>query len=510
MRPHSISTTNEIFRCIQDLTLEYHNIEYPELRNYSINLRRFFANLGDARFDDYWRDKKWELRRIVFLLSAAPLDKKYLIKEISKLVRFLEDQIDGCDKLYPNLSGNFSKLVSIANSLLSTDLDTIMNTVGNIIGNSAGTIAVLIKDSKLIPIVEQNFKDPGHRNVEIVSINSLKNDMCFDNLIIVGPANPRWYPDFVFSSPRARIIHVIKYRWTKGTWRPSNAFPKPLKSADLPNIINEEDESEFIGELIDPEFILPTIDFSNIIRKAEQEFSVHDDETEYVDALVGYLENEQIVFLDSDDNSIVRIIDVHDETMPIKKIAVKELEPDMFLILRTSGGGDYIVPIANRIMGDLAESARSMQKEWKDRLRRLVRIKGMNWVLKGLRSYGCRIARSSNVRNWMSYRSIKTSEFSDFQAILKLVGLDDSSQEIWRQMELIHRAHIQAGFHLTKLLLNVVRTADFRDLIRLGTMTFKLPDRDAGRMTAFRIKSISSETVPIPSSKIGIPLNPDF
>ncbi len=419
----------------------------------------------------------------------------------------MEDEQISCEKLYPNHYRNFTTLISVAKSLLSTNLDIINNTVLNLLNGVTGTVAILIKETKLIPIVENSVRRQSDKNIKIVSINSVKNDKCFDNLIILGSPNPNFYPEFIFSSPRAKIIHIVKYRWMKGVWRPRNAFPNPLRSNSLPNIINEEDETALIGEAIDPEFILPIIDFSSIVNKAEQEYLEDDDDTEYVDAIISYLENEQVVFLDFDDNSSVRIVDLEGESSQIKKVMVRELEPDIYILLRTSGGGDYIVPIANRIMGELAENARRIQKEWKDRLRRLVRNNGMNWVVKNLRENGCRIARSNNVRNWMSYRSIKTNEFSDFNAIMKLVELGPSSHDIWQQMEIISRAHIQAGFYITKLLLNVVRTSNLDELIRLGTMEFELQDKDAGRITAFRIISISSETIKISSSKTGIPFN---
>ena len=78
--------------------------------------------------------------------------------------------------------------------------------------------------------------------------------------------------------------------------------------------------------------------------------------------------------------------------------------------------------------------------------------------------------------------------------------------EIWQQMELIFRAHMTAGHHITKMLLNVVSKADFDKLAKFGKQDFMLPDQDANRITAFRIKEIAPETAPIPETQLGIPL----
>jgi hypothetical protein len=504
-----LSRADSIYRCVRNLTLEYHNIQYPELQTYSNFLRKFFISLGDVRLDSYWREKKWDLRRIAFLLCGAPLSKSYLTQEISRITKFLGGGIDSCKKLYPAHGEAFAELILTANSLLDSNLEKIKSEVEGITNNSSGTIAILIKDTKLIPFIEHNFTGLSGLQVKIIGISALKKDICFDNLIVIGTASPKWYPDFVFSSPRTRSIHVIKMHWMSGTWKPANSFPNSIKSKSLPRMINEEEDLSFGEEVIDPEFVLPTLDFSQLIQTAKQEFSNSDDETEFIDAVIAYLENDQIVFLDNDESSSVRVLERDDESNPIKRLRVRELEKEMFILLRTSGGGDYIVPIANRIMGDVAEKARELQKEWKNGLRRIVRIKGMDWTVRELKSLGCRIADPGNVRNWMSYRSIKTNSYSDFLSIMILVGLETSSQEVWKHMKGVSRAHIKAGHEIARLLLNVVKTTDYDDLLRLGIQEYELPDRDAGQITAFRIKFISEETIKVPESKIYILLDPE-
>ncbi len=56
MKSDSIFKTNEIFHCAQNFTIEYHNIDYSELRYYSTYLQRFFVRLGDGGYEDYWRE----------------------------------------------------------------------------------------------------------------------------------------------------------------------------------------------------------------------------------------------------------------------------------------------------------------------------------------------------------------------------------------------------------------------------------------------------------------------
>lgn len=509
MKPNLLSHTNKIYNYAGKLTLEYHNLDYPELYSYSNQLRKFIFSLRDAKIDDYWRRKRWDLRRIAFLLAGTALDKAFLSREISSITRELEQEIESCSRLYPDFVDGYSRLIAKAKSLLETDLEKVRSEVLRIIDKSPGSTGILIRDPKLIPVVQRSISYLESSTVEITNISSLKKETCFDNLIVVGPASPKWYPDFIFSSPRAKFIHVIKMNWMSGVWKPSNSFPSPIKSSHLPKIINEEEPVNYGEEKIDPEFLLPILDFSQIILSAQREFGDDPEDIELIVAFVAYLENDRIVFLENNETATIRVIEMDDETNPIKSMKIRNLESEMFILLRTSGGGDYIVPMANRIMGDMAEAARTFQKEWKDRLRRMVRLRGMKWVVKELRSLGCKIARPINVRNWMSYRSIKTNEYSDFLAIMKLIGLEDSSQEIWTNMDLIHRAHIKAGFEITALLLDVVKTEKYENLLRIGFQEYELSDRDAGQITAFRIKFISKDTIMVPESKLNIPLDPE-
>jgi hypothetical protein len=58
------------------------------------------------------------------------------------------------------------------------------------------------------------------------------------------------------------------------------------------------------------------------------------------------------VYLDADEQATVTVIDAdQDGGAAVKRVRVRQLESDTFVLLRIEGGGDYIVPVADRIMG---------------------------------------------------------------------------------------------------------------------------------------------------------------
>jgi hypothetical protein len=505
MQNSLITQADEIYRYSQESNPKYRNIEYPELFVYTKNLSFFFNNLGDIQKDDYWKERKRRLRKLAFLFTSAPLDKAFLLKKINTVISFLEIDVINCKKLYPVYAAKYEILLENIKAILATELEVMKLHLDDVIETLEGSIAVLIKDTRVIPIIEKIY---SNQNIYVISINSLRHNITYDNIIVVGSASVWWFPDFIFSSPRAKNIYVVKFRWMKDSWQPKTVFPNPIISTDEVRVILENDVSNEHDEYIDPELLLPIIDFSSIMTSAWKQ-AEEENELEHVEAIIGHLENDQIVFLDYSDSSTIRIIDIEDEEKPVKKTRVKELTSEMFLLLKTSGGGDYIVPLANKILGDNFTALRDTQKRWKNCLRKKENEKGIDWLVNEFVSRGCSIANPINLRNWMSYRSIKTSQFLHFKIIIEVIGLQEQAQDIWNQMSLITQAHIKAGRHITKLLLMMARETDLDELMRLGIMEFELPDKDAGSITAYRIKALSDrhKTVLVSPTKIGIPLD---
>ena len=196
----------------------------------------------------------------------------------------------------------------------------------------------------------------------------------------------------------------------------------------------------------------------------------------------------------------------HEEDDPVQRISVSSIEAGMFLLVRTGGGGEYIVHVADGVLGTHATRARQVQRDWKDRLRRKVRQKDLHQVVHQLKDYGSKIANDVNVRNWMSYRSIKTDDQKDFRAIMKLIGLEERFEDHWNTMELIDRAHRKAGHLIRKQLLAEVRNSDLQDLEKLGKMDFELPGVEGGQLTAIRIQGVHPKVFEIEVSRLGHPV----
>jgi hypothetical protein len=302
----------------------------------------------------------------------------------------------------------------------------------------------------------------------------------------------------------------------KDNWKPKPAFIASLPGINYKSnkyLSQVDDEAVFTNHVdqdqqkvhINAEEILPTLNWSEISTRisSKKNAIVDFNDIENVDARLFLLENNLAVLLDSSEGSRATIINITDD-IKTERINVDEIEIGMFILLRTQGGGEYILSIANQILGNKANYCREIQKHWKDLLRAYLRDHSTEYAISELRNLGSTRASKTNINNWLSYRSIKTEDFSDFNAIMRLINLKNESQEYWETMCMIDKAHLMAGQSIRKLLLRQIRQSNLNDLIQKDKIEFELPEAQGGSLTAFRITDIAPETITVPISRLQV------
>lgn len=224
------------------------------------------------------------------------------------------------------------------------------------------------------------------------------------------------------------------------------------------------------------------------------------------------LNGNRAVFVASED-ATSQIIDTSElGHLDVPRVSNDELEPGQYLLLRTSGGGDFIAPLADRILGELATERRSQQAEWKERLMSkaseqfgsLTRRELSSHVSAELRSRQLSQARPDNVHYWMSAKCIRPRKNEDFEAILDFAGLGTRAQELCAAMDDIDSAHRKAGFKIREMLLEKIDAASQESLERDGEMIFDLGDMDGGAISAFLITAIPVEEFDVSADQIGV------
>lgn len=510
MRGRCIGDATLVYSCGEGLAVKEHLIAYPELGSLNRAVEEIERKLDDVSREPYWLAALRQVKRFRFECCAVPRTHEQSTESAGALVDWLRQYLKPAPQMYPDLAGEIKAVLRSLERVRDARADHLLGRIIELWGDNTGSgTAILVKAPRLVAIAAETWKSaPELVGCQVLSPIGLGEDMALEHLIVCGP--PRWFDDWVFTAPRARTISILCYDWVSTRWGPRVSFiasvrqTTPRKSG-LERLANAP-RAEAVAE---PESIDFGIDLAAVRELAKKEAAGEDDD-DAVDARAFVLEGDQVVFLEDDETATALAVDPdEDGDRRIHRVLVRDIEPGMFLLIRTEGGGDYIVPVANRILGRSCQSARALQKAWKDRLRAEVKRRGLEATVVQLRTMGSLRASAQNVRNWMSPRGIKTHDPRDFEAIMRLISMEAESGNCWNVMTALLKAHMRAGALIRRMLLNQVRGMDLSILRQDGRIDFELEDADAGKLAALLVHSIARETTPVVHWRIGNPISLD-
>ena len=504
MRYLGISSATAVYSAAGSCRIHRHRISHQTFKDFSIALSRFLRQVEPD--DDFWLGIVRTLRRYSFTLMSASLPFSHPDVLPPEALRTCAAQLGNCELLYPQLSARARDLIARATALAECKDNPLLDAITSMFPEDSNS-AVIVREARLIPAVERVVSvHPQLRGLKVVSPAELRGPVLCKRLFLLGPA--RWLPEYVLSAPRSERIDVIQYSWVADRPTVRRAFigqqggsNQARREGPLPQEAKSTGAAAASEVEVDAGDFLDRIDLDAVGQKASNEES-----PENVEALLYELEDGMGVYLEADDSASAIVIDAEETGKArVRRIACAEIEVGMYVLLRTAGGGDYIIPVADRIMGERAHLAREQQLAWKSRLRNKVRQIGPESACKELRKLGSRRAGALNLRNWMSERFIKTRDKEDFTAIARLVGLENEVDGIWHTMCLIDLAHKRAGQRIRKLLLKEVMASNLVELERRGRMGFELSEADGGSLTAFRIVRISERKFWVSPIRAGHP-----
>lgn len=498
-------SVSQIYKYSHNASVSWRSITFPYLQVFTHSLQKLIVAVGELDEDDYWFRFISKLRRFRFSIVAAPMTDTVLHAQMQSIYSDLASNIQQFQISFPGAVEQYKRLLTSSERLTNINLAQLLSSLTAEINQTKNykQTVVLVSETRFVTECEKGLLELGIQGVEVTSPSFLREDISFRNMIVIGPT--RWYPDFVFTAPRSENILILKYSWIRDHWKHQNSFVAPLKTRANKLMQTTLDESFEDTELDADALLPPSFDFQNIKRQVAAENKGHND-VDYVQARPFLLEEDWVVLLESEDTSSSLVIDLSDMESPVKKIKVNEIEPGVYVLLRTTGGGDFIVPIADQIMGKDGIRAREYQRYWKKMLRQYVIEFGYKDTVEWLQKFGATRASIINVRNWMSERSIKTEFRNDFDGIMQLLKLESESDLYWNLMEQIDHAHRKAGHKIRQMLLDKVKNSDLRALKRTGKMDFELESEANISITAFQVRHISPDTIKVLPWQLGLPL----
>ena len=518
-RPGPLAAS-DVYKCTSRAQIKRWWVAFSPLGEFCRALKKLKRGLDAHTRDDYWAPFFWRLDRYQFLLSTLPLPSNHPSIYPAGTIEVLEERLRQCHLLYPEHAQTAKDLLIRLSTLVSEGLNPLFNELLQLGDKSErASVALVVKEPHFIRDVESLLaSEEVLRNVVVVGAQHLRENYCYDQLIILGA--PRWYPEHVYTAPRGREIHVVCYDWVRDNWKPERAFIGSSSSSRSSIFsrgqLDKHALSSPSSDHLSAEELLPEIDLDQLHKRFSRH-STGDLELEAVQARLLLLEGGSAVFIEASENSKVMVIDLDEDeeggterrTSSLPRVTVSDIEPGMYVLLRTGGGGDYLIPLADKFLGKNAQKLREGQEHWKGLLIEKARERGLLETSVALLDLGSMRAEENNLRNWMSSRNIRPHDKEDFAAIMKLIGLAEQTDEYWRNAGIIRSAHIRAGFRIRKLLLTQAANADFSELERTGRMDFELPGANAGSITAFRVIAVSQNLYTVPVSQVGDPFESD-
>lgn len=506
MKYVTIDELSQIYQCAEKINVRRIRVPFEGLARFSRAIRYFERSLDEMAMQDDWQRFLRIVKRFRFDISAALMSQEQIEEKLAETIDSLSNQLRLLTIHYPELTKGGTELVDklreVGTEPMAYLYDKFVLQYGRDPNCKKGSSAVIVKEARHIAPTSKAIHDyAGLSSWTVVNARELDNVLCFEHIVVIGAA--RWYPDYIFTAPRAEQIDILVYDFQSSEWAPKVTMLSPEVSSG-------NDQLKLLQTVVgNNEYQDDDTSDNDLGAGAAQRIlgkgaNIGD---EQVSAQIVVLEGANAVFLDVSPNVNTLVIDLRTlSTDVVQKVPAAEIEPGMFVLLRTDVGGDFIVPLANKLMGEMrAKRLREMQIDWKNKLMKKVQSQGMEQVVIDLINYGSLTANSQNVRNWMSYRGIKTRNLADFKAIMAYLGMRSKSTEYWNAMVEIANAHRKAGFEISRLLKVEVEICDLTELRRMGIMQFELVEHEGSNMTAFRVLDILPGRYNVSPNRIGKP-----
>jgi hypothetical protein len=518
----TIGSATDVYGNACNCVITRHWVEHALLADVSRSLRSLVQLLGDEAEDEYWRQTLSPVRKTAFALCSVPLPFNLAATTTGIDFAKIQRQTRLCQQLFPDAYGALAVLVEKLKQLSQESNSPLIAPLEELLGHN-GSLSVITRNPRLNQAAASYFASNWRlRHTRIVSPTQLRGAHTCDALAIIGPCG--WFPEYVFTAPRAAAIHVISFRWIRDDWKPGPVFLHSQSVAEgpdryhcigtLPKLNGHSTAPTQSPSELQPSDLLPVLPvLSPASVPGGGLMQGNTDET--IAVKLCHLSGNRAVLVAADEGATSLIIDTSVKGhSAVRRVPTDELEPGFYLLVRTSGGGDFIAPLADLILGNLSAKRREQQAEWKKQLAatasqrfgNLSRRELAARIVSELRSqgWGRSEIRTANVHYWLSSKCISPRKADDFAAIMNFAGLHDKTMELWAAMNEIDRAHKRAGFLIRRMLLQKITQASLEPLERDGEMVFDLGDEDGGTLSAFQITSVQDIGFEVAVDRIGV------
>lgn len=510
-----ISQIEKLYELPTQVSVKHITVSHPKFREFSHQLSGFIQATKDLADDEFWTAPLKALKRYRFEMSVAPLGFGNKETVSDETIERLDRAVESSQFYDHNFSEGFKTLVGNLKILVEVDDNPFLDEIFQILTKHS-ELALVLKESRHISRIEKILFENGiSQSIEIISESQLRKPRTVKKPIVCVGAG-RWYQDYIFRTPRSEEIIVLKFPWIrdfdcrqKSVFSGSKNVTEFLskKNPSYRQIKTSEESSSVETnvpvnqECLEDEELIPSLNLSSVGSK----YALQYEATDSVMGRLFHLEGRCGIFLEAEENGTTLVIDLDDdEKNRVHRTVTKHIQPGMFVLLRADEGEDYdyIIPVANRLLGKKAPQYRELQRSWKNKLKEIIDKKGFDASIALLKQNGSIRANEINLRNWLSERNIRPADYRDFLAIMKSIGAEELAEKCWNFASEIDKAHLLAGSRIRKQLLRKVLNSDLSELERRGELKFELEELDTKPLLALRVIRIADQSTAVSANQI--------
>ena len=467
-------------------------VDDGRFQTFSVAVRRLQSDLGDDTNDSYWRPVLARLRRLRWELATVPLPFTHPTFALTESVGFIDDRLRYCERVWPLHARLAREVVAHLAELCHHEANPLGTAVREVPSPGPARVLVL-REGRHASAVEQSLG--VHLGMSVVTPAQLVGTRVYDGAAVIGPAC--WFPRQVFAAPRAREIHVIQFGWLSD--------PTPLEARIFTGSTMESGPGPYFlpayggrpeqGAGVASAELIPVTDWAAIASGTGASRAEDEERPDTVDAYLLLLASEQAVYLEAEEGSRAYVVELG-TSKELHMVATRSIQPGTYIVNRVGGEGDYIPAIADTLLAAEAPRLRAVQRRWKELLQDVVRSAGITAVLSRLAEAGSPRATRGNLRRWASAVSIRTEDHADFAALMKVIGLEAETDELWRAMDVIDQAHLRAGQRVRGLLVREILKGDTRELEDRGWQDYDVEEiKGEGALRVARVEARAPTTM---------------
>lgn len=481
----SMQDTTALYDAAAGLDIDRVCVDDESLRAFSHAVQKLSSRLGDEAADSYWRPVLARLRRVRWELATVPLPFDHPAFGLEDSAAFLSDRLQDCARVFPSHAEAAERITAQLADLSGRNDDPLGDAVRSLPldGKSA---FVLLRDARHAAAVEGTLAGPA--GLAVLTPPQLADSAVHDAAAVIGPA--RWFPPHVFAAPRARRMYIAHFTWLRDDPLDPRIFAgSRMGAAPRGSSLPAYGGRGAPGSMIDPSELLPVTDWAAIASGTGGSTDATDERPDTVEAYLMLLASEQAVYVEAEEGSRAYVVELG-SSRELHMVPTRSIQPGTYIVNRVGGEGDYIPAIADSLLGEHAPRLRAAQRRWKEPLRELVETVGVRAMLSRLEAAGAERANRANLRRWLSAGSIRTEHYADFAALMNLAGLAEETAELWRDMEVIDKAHRRAGQRVRALLVKEILDGDTRQLEVRGWQDYDVEEIEGeGALRVARVEA---------------------